>query len=80
MGGGAGEAEATWVYAISCATERVKIGVAADPRKRLRELQVGSPHELTLAHMQAYGERGDAVAVCEELYRHFAGRRVRGSW
>jgi hypothetical protein len=80
MGGGAGEGEATWLYVISCAPERVKIGVAADARKRLRELQVGSPQELTLAHTERYGERRDAVAVCEELYRCFAGRRVRGSW
>jgi hypothetical protein len=70
----------TYVYVISCTLERVKIGVADDPRKRLRELQVGSPVELTLAHTQPYAERRDAVAVCEELYRCFAGRRVRGSW
>jgi len=29
---------------------------------------------------RAYPDRRDAVAVCEELYRLFAGRRVRGSW
>jgi hypothetical protein len=30
--------------------------------------------------VQPYAERRDAVAVCEELYRCFAGRRVRGRW
>ncbi len=68
------------MYVISCRLERVKIGVAADARKRLRELQVGSPVELKLAHLQPYPERRDAVAVAEELYRCFAGRRVHGSW
>ena len=53
---------------------------AEDARKRLRELQVGSPVALKLAHIQPYPERRDAVAVCEELYRSFAGRRVHGSW
>jgi len=69
------------VYAISCQRlGLLKLRVADEPGKRLRELQVGSPVELTLAHTQRYGERGDAVAVCEELYRCFAERRERGRW
>src|SRR6266702_4410798 len=79
MSGEAGGAEA-YLYVISCGLERAKIGVADDARKRLRELQVGSPDELKLALSQPYPERRDAVAVAEELYRHFAGRRLRGSW
>ena len=69
-----------YLYVISCGLERVKIGVASDARKRLRELQVGSPVELKLALTRPYGERRDAEAVAEELYRYFAGRCVRGSW
>jgi hypothetical protein len=59
-----------------------KIGVAGDARKRLRELQVGSPVELKLEAelTRAYADRRDANAVAEELYRCFAERRVRGSW
>jgi hypothetical protein len=68
------------LYVISCRLERVKIGVAGDARKRLRELQVGSPVELKLAFTKPYPERRDAVAVAEELSRYFDGRRVRGSW
>jgi len=79
MSGEAGGAEA-YLYVISCGLERAKIGVADDARKRLRELQVGSPDELKLALSQPYRERRDAVAVAEELYRSFAGRRLRGSW
>ncbi len=68
------------LYVISWGLERAKIGVAADARKRLRELQVGSPVELKLALSQPYPERRDAVAVAEELYRYFAGCRLHGSW
>jgi len=79
VGGEASDPEAC-VYVISCRLERVKIGVAADARKRLRELQVGSPLELKLALTRPYAERRDADAVAEELSRCFAGRRLRGSW
>jgi hypothetical protein len=73
-------AEEACVYVISYGLERGKIGVAGDARKRLRELQVGSPVELKLALTRAYADRRDAVAVAEELSRCFAGRRVHGSW
>lgn len=69
------------VYVISCRRlGLLKIGVAEDAGKRLRELQVGSPLELTLEFERVLSDRGDAVAVCEELYRRFAPRRVRGGW
>jgi DNA-binding transcriptional regulator YiaG len=68
------------LYVISCRLDRVRIGVAGDAEKRLRELQVGSPVELKLALTRPYAERRDADAVAEELYRYFASRRVRGSW
>src|SRR6266545_5204834 len=69
-----------YLYVISCRLERAKIGVAGDARKRLRELQVGSPVELKLALVRLYADRRDAVAVAEELYRCFPSRRDRGSW
>jgi hypothetical protein len=79
--GGEMRGAGTVVYVISCRRlGLLKIGVAEDARKRLRELQVGSPLELTLADTRPYAERGDAVAVCEELYRCFTGRRDRGGW
>ncbi len=78
MGGGA--RDAACLYVISYGLDRAKIGVAGDARKRLRELQVGSPVELKLALTRAYPDRRDAQAVAEELYRCFGGRRLRGSW
>jgi hypothetical protein len=81
MSGEVRDAE-VYLYVISCGLERVKIGVAGDARKRLRELQVGSPLELKLevALTRAYAERRDAEAVAAELYSCFARRQVRGSW
>jgi Meiotically up-regulated gene 113 len=75
----ANNAEA-YLYVISCRLDRVKIGVAGDARKRLRELQVGSPVELKLTLTRPYPDRRDADAVAAELYRCFASRRDRGSW
>ncbi len=48
LSGEARDAEAC-LYVISYGLDRAKIGVADDARKRLRELQVGSPVELKLA-------------------------------
>jgi DNA-binding transcriptional regulator YiaG len=75
----ANNAEA-YIYVISCRLELVKIGVAGDARKRLRELQVGSPVELKLTLTRPYPDRRDADAVAAELHRYFASRRDRGSW
>jgi hypothetical protein len=79
--GRAARGETAVVYVISCRRlSLLKIGVAEDEGKRLRELQVGSPLELTLEFVRVFSDRGDAVAVCEELYRRFEPRRDRGGW
>jgi Meiotically Up-regulated Gene 113 (MUG113) protein len=58
----------------------IRIGVASDPGQRLRELQVGSPLKLELAHIHACPDRLAAEAILEELERRFAGRRAHGHW
>jgi hypothetical protein len=58
----------------------VRIGLARDPGQRLRELQVGSPLKLELAHAQACADRPAAEAIVAELERRFAGRRAHGHW
>jgi DNA-binding XRE family transcriptional regulator len=58
----------------------VRLGVAGDPRKRLRELQVGSPVKLELALAHPSPSRLDAEAVVAALERQFADRRAQGSW
>jgi hypothetical protein len=56
----------------------IRIGVASDPSQRLRELQVGSPLKLELAHIHACADRLAAEAILEELERRFASRRAHG--
>ncbi len=58
----------------------IRIGVASDPGQRLRELQVGSPLTLDLAHAYLCPDRLAAEAIVEELERRFAGRRAHGHW
>lgn len=53
----------------------IKIGLAVDPQSRLIELQVGSPHTLTLL-LVVDGDRDDE----RRLHRRFSRHRVRGEW
>jgi hypothetical protein len=68
------------LYLVGGGLGLAKIGVAPEPQKRLRELQVGSPVKLELALVAPYQERQDACAVADELCRQFAPRRAHGSW
>jgi hypothetical protein len=68
------------VYLIASRLGLAKIGVAPEPRQRLRELQVGSPVRLELALAKPYPTRQQARAVADELARRFAARRAHGHW
>ncbi|MDP9278236.1 MAG: hypothetical protein M3P00_02340 [Gemmatimonadota bacterium] len=46
----------------------------------LRPREIAAERCVRDAVTRPYAERADAVAVCEELNRCFAGRRVRGGW
>lgn len=54
-------------------THLVKIGIAKDPMRRLKELQTGQPMELQLLWSVAGNYEND-------LHVHFAAYRVRGEW
>ena len=54
-------------------THLVKIGIAKDPMRRLKELQTGQPMELRLLWSVAGNYEND-------LHVHFAAYRVRGEW
>ncbi|MGW2048608.1 GIY-YIG nuclease family protein [Streptomyces sp. NPDC001858] len=54
-------------------TQLVKIGIAKDPMRRLRELQTGQPMDLHLLWSMA----GDYE---RDLHVHFDVYRVRGEW
>ena len=53
-----------------------KIGIAADPKKRLKGLQTGSPHTLSLKHIEPVGVAASAIE--REVHRALAGRRLPG--
>ena len=54
-------------------THLVKIGIAKDPVRRLKELQTGQPMQLHLLWSVAGNYEND-------LHVHFAAYRVRGEW
>jgi hypothetical protein len=71
-----GEVKTGFVYFIRAGrTNAVKIGYAANPDERLRELQCASPHPL---HMLGYmpGTKFDEA----KWHSRFAVERIRGEW
>jgi hypothetical protein len=75
------ERPAAFVYVVAArGSDLVRIGLAPDPGQRLRELQVGSPLKLELAHAHPCPDRPAAEAIVAELERRFAGRRAHGHW
>lgn len=63
------------VYFIQAATGQIKIGIAANPAARLRDLQVGSPVALSLL-CECEGGRPQE----REYHRRFAAHRLHGEW
>ncbi|HEY2848342.1 MAG TPA: GIY-YIG nuclease family protein [Gemmatimonadaceae bacterium] len=65
-----------FVYFIATGDlERVKIGLAVNPRARLYELQIGCPERLHLI-ASAEGDRSDE----RKLHEHFRESRLKGEW
>lgn len=67
-----------YVYVIGNGRDAYKIGWTDGPvEKRLNMLQVGSPDELSIVHIEPH----ISPAVLErELHRRFAAKRIRGEW
>ena len=64
-----------WVYFISDGNERIKIGVASNPHKRLRKLQCGSSVTLWLKGVVLGGKLLESA-----LHEAFADQRFGGEW
>jgi hypothetical protein len=62
-------------------TDYYKVGRAADPRKRLRQIQAGCPEPLKLAAVSELTQ-GDLCPVKVEatVHKHLAGYRREGEW
>jgi len=68
-----------WVYFIKSLVEDgpVKIGYSRTPDIRIQELQVASPHPLTLS---AVWRSKDAKALESKLHRKFRSHKMNGEW
>jgi hypothetical protein len=63
-----------FVYFVEC-DERIKIGVARDPERRLRSLQTGNPSQLRILAVVA----GDADLE-QAIHAKFESTRIGGEW
>lgn len=64
------------VYAIVAdGLGRIKIGKAANPEKRLRELQIGSPVKLSLTFKAGWHDSNEKL-----LHACFQEERLHGEW
>ena len=68
------------VYVIGVPDGPQKVGIATDARRRLRLLQTGSPHRLTLARSLPVGGEGEARAVERGAHRILGPRAMTGEW
>lgn len=66
-----------FLYLMRAENGLIKIGIAANPQKRLGEINVGSPIEVVLLHAFP-----DVLARTSEteFHRLFASKRVKGEW
>lgn len=75
-----GEFDDRYVYVISClgsSPEICKIGIAANPDRRLKELSTASPFTLQVE----YTRRTNAARAIElAAHENFAGKRRNGEW
>lgn len=68
--------QADYLYLMRCGPY-VKIGVSTQPDKRLREVGVGAPDQVTLLGAWRHDQ---AWRIEETLHRKFAAARTQGEW
>lgn len=67
------------LYVITC-EDFVKIGVAGDPHKRLRQIQSCNPFPVGLEHFRMVGELGLALLAERTAHGVLADRAVGREW
>jgi hypothetical protein len=65
-----------YLYLI-CSGESHKIGVANDPRSRIKELQTGNPVSLQMVYCFGFQ---NAFSVEQSIHQRFSEKRVSGEW
>ena len=72
-------ANRSFVYVMRCGNA-LKIGVSCNPKKRIGDLSVGNPTEITIeALLFVFGKR-QAFATERRMHRKFRDSRLRGEW
>lgn len=70
-----------YVYVIAYHDDGpVKIGIAADPEKRLAQLQIGNPYKLTLYLADDYARRSHAAQAESLIHRCLKSKHLSGEW
>ena len=57
-----------------------KIGIAVRPHKRLKSLQTGNAHRLTLRYVHECRDASEAQTTELRLHSHFSCKRLHGEW
>ena len=68
------------VYVIGSAGNPIKIGIAADPQQRRKDLQTGYPHTLRVYSMTRVETGADARRIEREAHAKLSEYRLRGEW
>lgn len=71
-----------YLYCIeaNCDPCAVKVGVSSDPDKRLRQLQTGSAHHLSIARLWPMESREVALSIEADIHLILAPREMCGEW
>lgn len=69
-----------YIYVITCGSEFLKVGVAVDPSKRLKELQTGAPLRLRLYQAIKIDTAKLAYKYEKAVHRQLAPFATAGEW
>lgn len=71
--------EEFYIYVIST-IGYCKIGMSANPKRRLKDAQTYNPHKLNLDLIVHAGSRGRAIILEEHFHDKYKKYHVRGEW
>lgn len=70
-----------YVYAIGPEHgEAIKVGIAADPRQRLKQLQTGNPQRLSILRRWGPMDRAEAQRIEADMHFLLGDFRESGEW
>ncbi|MCJ2009786.1 GIY-YIG nuclease family protein [Methylobacterium sp. J-092] len=69
-----------FVYVMGSVGGPVKIGIAGDPAKRLRQVQHASPTAVLIFHLRRFASREIAAQVEARAHAVLSDLRLRGEW